>query len=129
MLWRDLQDEHYSSIGSRRSSSKWAASLATQLLELVHAMWLFRNSILHERDRQGLKRADALALENAIREEFALGTSGLARRDHHYIRRGRDDVNALSADDKQAWLQGIQLARSSQSSSSADLQCQQSLSS
>ena len=78
MLWRDLQDEHYSSIGSRQSSSKWAAGLATQLLELVHAMWLFRNSILHKRDQQGLKCADALALENAIQEEFALGTSGLA---------------------------------------------------
>ena len=124
MLWRDLQDEHYSSIGSWWSSSKWAASLATQLLELVHAMWLFRNSILHGRDRQGLKCADTLALENAIWEEFALGTLGLAQHGHHYIHRGRDDVNALSADDKQAWLQGIWLARSSRSFSSADLQCQ-----
>ena len=107
MLWRDLQDEHCSSIGSQWSSSRWAAGLATQLLELVHAMWLFWNSILHECDRQGLKCADALALENAIWEEFALGTSGLAQCDHHYIRRGWDDVNALSADDKQAWLRGI----------------------
>jgi hypothetical protein len=125
-LWGALEETHYSFINSQCSSSKWSAGLVTQLLEFIHAVWLFRNSILREHNQQGLKREDALALETAIREELTLGTSGLAHRDHHYIHRGRGDVNAaLSSDDKQAWLQGIRLTRNSRSSSSADLQCQQ----
>jgi hypothetical protein len=53
-------------------------------------------------------------LEASIHLEFCKGTEGLTRRDHHFIRRGRDVVFSLSASDKQGWLQGIQLARESQ---------------
>jgi hypothetical protein len=122
--WRALQEEHYSEIGSRRSADRWAAGLVTQLLELVHDMWLHRNAVDHEHDSQGLKIKASQDLATAIQEQFAMGYDGLARRDRHYISHGKDDVKALSASDKQAWLRGVQLARSSRQSVSEDLQRQ-----
>lgn len=122
--WRDMQEVHYASIGSQRTASAWATGLVTRLLEAVHNMWLYRNAVDHEHDQQGLKRKEAQELAQAIVDEFDLGTENLSRRDHHYIRRGRDSVNALSASDKQAWLRGIRLARESQTSTPADLQRQ-----
>jgi hypothetical protein len=52
-------------------------------------------------------------IETAIHDEFGKGTEGLERRDFHFIRRGRDNVMALSAGDKQGWLCRLQLARDS----------------
>jgi hypothetical protein len=73
-------------------------------------MWVHRNGIDHAVDKQGLPICLAANIEATIHEEFCKGTNGLARRDFHFIRRGRDNVMSLSAVDKQGWLRGIQLA-------------------
>ena len=112
--WGNLQWQHYQEQLLVRSGDKWSAGLVTQLLELTHGMWIHRNNILHAVDAQGLPLRQAAELEASIHLEFCKGTEGLARRDHHFIRRGRDDVLSLSASDKQGWLRGIQLARESQ---------------
>ena len=85
-----------------------------QLLEMVHDAWKYRNAVLHEHDGQGLQKQAAAELESAIEAEFAQGTANLAKRDWHYIHRGRNDVMSLLASNKQAWLRRIQLARESQ---------------
>lgn len=109
--WQQLQADYYASIHSRCSASKWAAGLVANILTVTHSQWLHRCSILHERDAQGLKLADSQALAAAIQEQFHLGLDGLTARDHHYLTRGQDVVNALLADNKQAWLSGIRIAR------------------
>jgi hypothetical protein len=112
--WGNLQWQHYQEQLLVRSGDKWSAGLVTQLLELTHGMWIHRNNILHAVNAQGLPLQQAAELEASIHLEFCKGTEGLARQDHHLIRRGRDDVLSLSASDKQGWLRGIQLARESQ---------------
>jgi hypothetical protein len=111
--WRELQEQHYNATFSIRSGDKWAKDMVTHLLEFTHDIWEYRNSVCHERAANGLKRKDAETLEQDILEEFALGVANLSRRDQHYIRRGLQDVQALSASDKQAWLRGVRIARKS----------------
>lgn len=125
--WGVLQWNHYQEQLSVRSGDKWSAGLVTQLLELTHGMWKHRNSILHAVDAQGLPLQQAAELEAAIHSEFRKGTEGLARKDQHFIRRGRDDVFSMSVIDKRGWLRGIQLARESQVTAPPAHQQQQQL--
>jgi hypothetical protein len=64
-------------------------------------MWTHHNSIDHAVDEQGLPVRLAAVIETAIHNEFCKGTEGLAQRDFRFIRRGCDNVMALSAVDKQ----------------------------
>jgi hypothetical protein len=125
--WGVLQWNHYQEQLSVRSGDKWSTGLVTQLLELTHGMWKHRNSILHAVDAQGLPLQQAAELEAAIHSEFRKGTEGLARKDQHFIRRGRDDVFSMSVIDKRGWLRGIQLARESQVTAPPAHQQQQQL--
>jgi hypothetical protein len=109
--WRQLQAGYYSSTNSRQSAAKWAAGLVANILSVTHAQWIHRCAVLHERDAQGLKLQDSQALAAAIQEQFHLGVDGLRARDHHYLTRGRDVVEALPADSKQGWLSGVRIAR------------------
>jgi hypothetical protein len=109
--WRQLQAEHYKSIDSPCSASKWAAGLVTNLLDITHSQWLHRCVVLHERDTQDLKLKDRQQLAAAIQEQFLLGLDGLQARDRHFITHGQATVNVLPADNKQAWLSGIRITR------------------
>ena len=57
----------------------------TRLLEMVHNVWKYRNSILHEHDEHGLTRQAAAELKTVIEAEFAQGITNLARHDQHFI--------------------------------------------
>jgi hypothetical protein len=109
--WAVVQDEYYHSIGSIRSSRKWAAGLVTNLLAITHSQWMHRCSVLHERDTQGLKLQEGRELMASIQQQFSLGIEGLHARDHHFIRRGWDCIVALPAANKKAWLASVLIAR------------------
>jgi hypothetical protein len=109
--WRILQSRYYLELGSRRSGDRWAENLVTKLLELVHSMWTYRNSVLHARDRDGLKVRDGAELAAAINTQFVLGKTGLAHGDRHFISRGHENVSQLPVAERRAWLEGVTLAR------------------
>jgi hypothetical protein len=125
--WGDLQLTHLHEQFSKRTVDRWTAGLVSHMLEFTHGMWIHRNNVLHAVDEQGLPLRQAAELESTIHAEFSKDTEGLARRDYHFIRRGRDDVFSMSASDKQAWLRGIQLARESQDTAPPAHQQQQQL--
>jgi hypothetical protein len=85
--WGMLQ-LHYQEKHSKRTVDKWTSGLVTQLLELTHGMWLHHNGVLHAVDAQGLPLQQAAELKAAIHDEFRKRTEGLARKNHHFIRRG-----------------------------------------
>ena len=60
--------------------------LLTRLLEMVHNIWKYCNSILHEHDEQGLTRQAAAELKTVIEAKFAQGIANLARCNQHFIR-------------------------------------------
>jgi hypothetical protein len=97
--WWRIQTAHYLTINSRRSPTKWAAGLITNLLSVTHSQWLHRCAVAHERDAQGLKLKEGRDLMAAI-TALALGVDGLHARDRHYITRGQDRILALPAANK-----------------------------
>jgi hypothetical protein len=109
--WQQIQKAHYRNLNSRRSPTKWAAGLITNLLSVTHSQWLHRCAVEHERDAQGLKMKEGRELTAAITAQLALGVEGLHARDRHYITRGRDHIFSLPAANKKAWLSGICIAR------------------
>ena len=68
--WMGLQDEHYRTTRSRRSSERWAADMTYRLLQFSHGLWMARNRLLHERDEQGLLLKEGQTLHDAITECF-----------------------------------------------------------
>jgi hypothetical protein len=109
--WERLQEAYYLEYNPHRSAPKWAAGLTTNLLHITHSQWTHRNSVLHERDAQGLKLKVGQELTTAVNTQFALGLDGLHARDHHYIDRGLNHLHSLPPAYKKAWIRGIQLAR------------------
>jgi hypothetical protein len=109
--WAELQGAYYLTQASERTVGSWSKGLVKRLLEMVHAQWKHRNSVLHERDFDGMKRLDGLALRRAIHEQFDLGLDGLDAPDRHFICRGIDSVFQLPVSERKAWLAGIKLAR------------------
>jgi hypothetical protein len=83
----------------------------SQLLSLTHKQWVFRNSVLHDKNDKGLTLKDAAALEQAIEDQFDLGVDGLRVRDQHYITRGQHTVINYSGNDQRLWLDCIKAAR------------------
>ena len=83
MRWKLLQEQHYACTGSSRMADQWAKGLITKLLEMVHDVWKYRNSVLHECDEHGLQKQSAAELEAAISMECVLGTTNVAQWDHH----------------------------------------------
>jgi hypothetical protein len=109
--WRIIQARYYQANRSRRLAKSWAADLVLNLYTLVHRQWKARNDAVHERDEKGMKLRDAMELEDAIDEQFEEGMVGLRPQDQHYITRGRDAVDKLSAAHQQLWLRGVRIAR------------------
>lgn len=109
--WEAAQQEHYRRKCSNKSGRTWAMGLVTQLYTLAHNQWIYRNSVLHERDAQGLRIKEGEDLENSINEQFEIGVDGMNPADWHFIERGREEVGNLSVSDKKAWLSGITIAR------------------
>jgi len=111
LKWRELQDDHYTLSGSRKTSKGWAEGLVNNLLTLVHKLWKSRNDAVYEQDDLGLKVKDGQELEEAISEQFELGLEGLLPQDSHYINRGREAVDTMTAAERKTWLHGVRLAR------------------
>ena len=72
--WRQLQQLHFQSQGSRKSAHLWASRLVQQLIALGRYMWEDRNRIL--RTTYSIPTANArLILASASNTPWALGTS------------------------------------------------------
>ena len=109
--WRAIQEEHYRSIGSKRTARSWTEGLVSNILTLVHKQWIARNAVVHARDAKGLKVREGKELALAIDAQFSLDVDGLLPQDRHLITRGRQSVNEMMATGQKTWLQSIQIAR------------------
>jgi hypothetical protein len=84
--WGQLQLAYYQSLHSKQSVDRWTTGLVSNLLELVHGMWIHRKGVDHAVDeQQGLPVCLAANIEVAIHEEFQKGTDSLAQCDFHFI--------------------------------------------
>ena len=85
--------------------------LVGQLLLLTHGMWIERNGIVHERDKNGLKLKESNKLRKDIQAQYNQGYAGLAAPDYRYMDDDLNDILSKSACEQQTWLRGITIAR------------------
>ena len=45
----ELQEAYYGITGSRRSADKWIQGVITQLLQITHTQWIYRNVVVHDK--------------------------------------------------------------------------------
>ena len=110
--WRHHQASHYTDIGSRKSSLRWATALIHKLLLTSWDFWQYRNDRLHA--HAGPRE---LALHSSfnsdIDSEFALGSVTLVAASRYLIdSRSLGDLHQDSLDGKRQWLQSVWAARS-----------------
>jgi hypothetical protein len=110
--WSELQAAHYRSQGSRRTATRWATDLVTNLLEISHEQWLQRNGGLYELTDNGLLVEDAALLLSDLQAEMDRGTIGLNSEDRYLIR-PMAELSTLTAAAQQRWLQNIRFTRQS----------------
>jgi hypothetical protein len=106
----DWQDSYYSTIGSRRSGSRWAANLIKQIWKMLSSSWHDRNQDIFSsvKDPTG---SHACLLRTAIQEEHSRGRDRLS---HHYAPYFAHPVRFLlskSIYQQQQWYRIIKTAR------------------
>ena len=79
--WQEWQEEYYLLHQSRWMVRTWVEGLVSNLLAIVHKMWITWNVVVHQCNDQGLKVKEGEELNDAIAEQFNLGPLGLPLRD------------------------------------------------
>ena len=110
-VFRKLQHEYLVSIDSRKTALQWTSQLISKLLLLVHSQWIYRNSVVHKRTRDGLKKKERAYINSKIHQQFALGDSMLEKNDSFLLGTTTQDILALSGVEKKTWLRAVTAAR------------------
>jgi len=109
--WRKFQAQHYTDIGSRRTSLHWATAIIHKLLLTAWDLWQYHNNRLHA---SAGPRELALhsSLDADIDTEYALGSAGLAADSCYLIDSVLlEDLHSDSLDGKHQWLLSVRAAR------------------
>jgi hypothetical protein len=84
--WTGIQEAHFLWLGLRNTGKRWATSLVVKLWEVTWDMWDHRNQIKYNLETaQNLAQRDSILL--AVCSEYAVGRSGLPRRDWRLFKR------------------------------------------
>jgi hypothetical protein len=105
--WADLQQQHYSFIGSRRLGRRWLSALLQLLWNTAWDLWEHRNGVLHNKDNNLL----SLRTNQEIQEQWTLGARGLTDSAKPLFRHDHTSLLAAPLEVRQAWLLRIRNSR------------------
>lgn len=108
--WPDLQQTHYSALGSRRTGTRWLSAFIQRLWQFGHELWEHRNGTLHRGDSRLLSEI----IDQQIRDEYMIGLSTLPTTARYPASLTLETVLKFRTTQKQMWLKRIQAARSFQ---------------
>jgi hypothetical protein len=106
-----LQQQFYAVKGSRMSLGKWSSGLITQLLEITHGQWLYRNFIVHD-PISGINatgKKEELLLEIECQRD--LGDAGLLEEDKYLAEVNLGDLEPTLGECLHYWLLALKTAR------------------
>jgi len=108
--WQQLQQRHYTTIGSHRTGRKWIRKLLRHLHTLAFDQWKHRNEVKHRtlRPRHAKMIAD---LEEEIIDLYIAGTEDLAVEDHHHFNVPLTEILGRNLSSKKAWLHNVHSAK------------------
>ena len=107
----EIQHNYLGCIGSRRCASKWISGLITQLLQVTHSQWLYRNVVVHDRTTGTLIAEYREELLKEIDRQKEMGTDGLLQEDRYLLEINHDDWDSSNGEREEYWLLAIQAAR------------------
>jgi hypothetical protein len=108
--WRQLQQLHFQSQGSRKSAHLWASRLVQQLIALGRYMWEDRNRIFHSEDNlqySSRKRE----VDISIREQYSMGTRDLPPTIRRMLTEPLPDVLRRPLESREHWLRLVSRER------------------
>ena len=73
----EIQRDYLGCIGSRRCADKWIKGLITQLLQVTHSQWIYRNVVVHDSTTGTLIAEYKEELLKEIDRQKDLGVNGL----------------------------------------------------
>ena len=107
----ELQEVYYGITGSRRSADKWIQGVITQLLQITHTQWIYRNVVVHDKTTGTLVSEYKLELQKEIDRQLEMGAEGLLREDQFLLEINHDDLESSNGERQEYWLLAIQAAR------------------
>lgn len=120
--WAPLQQQYYTSIGSRRSGLTWASNLISQIWILNHNQWKHRNEAWgqhhsHLQDLQGV-----VELDQAIKYELDLGAESLPIHFHSlFTQLTVEDLLSLETGSNVRWFCTVRSAKEAMGISRSDI--------
>jgi hypothetical protein len=102
-----IQRQFYALNGSRLSLEKWSSGLITQLTEITHGQWLYRNYIVHDLvfGTIATARKENLLLEIELQRE--LGDAGFLEEDKYLAEVSLEEMELSSGEREHYWLLAI----------------------
>jgi hypothetical protein len=94
--------------GSCMSLEKWTSGLITQLLEIMHRQWIYRNYIVHDPVSGTLATAWKEELLLEIEHQKELGDAGLLEEDKYLAEVNLEEMATTSGERQHYWLLAIQ---------------------
>ena len=98
-------------MGVKRSPELLLSRLSSKLLRELHALWLLRCDIVHERDANGLYVEDGRELSQRISEEFEKGRTGLEEESFYLLDEPLETMLLKPLAVKISWLRDVLFAR------------------
>lgn len=109
--WGPLQESYFRSKGSRRSGTKWAASVSKQLILIGFYMWESRNKV-HHSEASSSKQLLSQQVNDEIRHQMGLDPSGLPLAALRQLAQPVGKILSLPLASREKWLRWIKLERS-----------------
>ena len=106
-----IQRQYIAVNGSRMSLDKWCSGLITQLLEITHGQWLYRNYIVHDPVSGTIATAKKEELLVEIERQRELGDVGLLEEDKYLAEVNLEEMATSLEEQQHYWLLAIQTAR------------------
>ncbi len=104
----NIQQQFYTVNGSSMSLEKWCSGLITQLLEITHGQWIYRNYVVHDPVSGTIATAKKEELLLEIERQRELGDAGLLEEDKYLAEVNLEEMASSSGEQQHYWLLAIQ---------------------
>jgi hypothetical protein len=103
---------YYREKKSQRHGKRWSLYVIQALLELTHSLWIYRNSVLHERDSQGSLLNEGADLTATVEAMYHTPEQQLLTGDRYLLTdRTLAQLQRLQPPEKETWLYSMSLAK------------------
>ncbi len=106
-----IQESHLRLCAPHRSPERWAIGLVMQLLQVIHAQWIYRYLLVHNRTSGIIINLHKTKLLEEIANQLSMGTENLMEDDKYLLECSLLDLATTNGEQQEYWLLAIKAAR------------------